>query len=269
MQLDFSAFVETIKKSSPVIAFGIGLFLISSLITISQGIKIIHEYYTNTLGYKTKLIKNIELLYAGVNIDYFKQNFGAPLFVNHNLKINRIEYIFINKYFYLQAITDEVDTVLAYSITTRESDFNPSIELGPYTNENKIVNIKLGITHFSDLKDLGNPGNIFSFVGAHDFFYGEEYYFGNPGKYQSFYFATNESGYFDTKDEFGLPVEEKDIQIDNPRVQKFRGSQIINTYMITAPLTDAKDLFLNGFSNVNFFGGFYIGPNSSQVRVIP
>lgn len=167
----------------------------------------------------------------------------------------------------MQALTDLEGTVLAYSVTTRDKNFNPAITI--WTD--KEIKIELGKTKFIELKE---PNQITSYMGVHNFYYSEHYYFGNPGLYQSYYFTLSETGYmgdvsFDSpeyydKIDFDLEFDDSNARKDIIRptdrdVIKFRENSIINTFTVTAPLGDFDG---EVFKDVRF------GPDLNQVRVM-
>lgn len=167
-------FVSKTKKSYIAFAVGIILFFLSSVITLTNGVSILKNYYLNSIGYKTQQLENIRTVAPGTNIGFLESKFGNPIFINRANNIKETEYIFINKYFYLQAITDENETVLAFSVTTRVKDFNPTLVLGPYHEDMKTLRIVLGQSQYSELNSpitsWGGPEVIFPAIGFHDFF---------------------------------------------------------------------------------------------------
>jgi len=175
------------------------------------------------------------------------------------------EYIFGNQYFYLQVLTDSSDRVLAYGVTTRKADFNPSFKIlehgrvlpdnvekaNPFAHK-----ITLGKTHFSDFPY--SPENIFAYLGARRLYYHEEYYFGNPGDYQSYFIGVNDSGYVDINyDNFDFSLKDE-INPDDKNVANFRKRSTINTILVTFP---------KGFGEPAL-RKYLIGPDLDQVRVI-
>ncbi len=265
------------KKYPVIIIVGIVLIILSSIITISEGGSILLRYYQETVGYKHQLQEEIYKLSAETNIDYFKSILGGPVFVN-GLSLDKREYIFVNQYFYAQVITDKEGKSLAYSITTRSKDFNPKITLlsggstyEPSTGEEKSseLSIFLGKTNFSELDQLFGEPIYFTYVGAHNFFYSEEYSFGNPGNYQSFIFSINESGYLDIPeipDSFFEFQPKQSISSSDHEVERFRSGAEINTFTITAPFVKGED-FLSD-ADKNRLGGFIFGPDYNQVRIL-
>jgi hypothetical protein len=62
------------------------------------------SFIARHLGYKRTLIRDLNRLSVGVNLDYFRQILGSPVFVN-SLPEDHSEHIFVNNHFYVQAIT--------------------------------------------------------------------------------------------------------------------------------------------------------------------
>lgn len=110
--------------------------------------------------------------------------------------------VFIDRDYYVQTISDDDQTVLAYSVTTRSRRFRPSLHPVPALDFSRIrlrrskedrrvqPHIVLGKTRFSDLDatepEHFAPPRLRLRIGAHNFDYSETSYFGNPGRYQSF-----------------------------------------------------------------------------------
>jgi len=150
--------------------------------------------------------------------------------------------------------------VLAFSITTRNKRFNPTLTLGPYSIDNQLVRIRLGKTRFAELTSLARPSSISSSLGARRFHYYEEYYFGNPGKYQTYVFALNDAGCdpWERWDAWDHPkISDGWTSIDDPEVAAFRRTAAINTYAVIGPHISPENL-----------NAFVFGPNYDQVRIL-
>jgi hypothetical protein len=164
---------------------------------------------------KQTLLKNVEALEPGVNIGVYKKTFGDPQYIRQNgdpTYINQPgetkikEYIFVSKYFYLDAITDINDTVQYFAVTIRVKDFNPTFTIPTISQTAATAQITLGISTFKDISGPNDlPLSISGCVGAHDVYYHEIYYFGLPGKYRQFGFGLNEAGYLANKYEDYIP----------------------------------------------------------------
>ncbi|HVB59013.1 MAG TPA: ETEC_3214 domain-containing protein [Candidatus Acidoferrales bacterium] len=251
MSFDVGQFLEELKASPVFILLGLFVVLLSSLITISSGVALLVKFYRSTLGYKQVLLGNLSRLAAGVSISYFQAILGPHVF--EKTADGRREHVFVNEYFYVQAITNSEGTVIVFSVTTRTRHFNPSLTMGPYSLTGEIIRIRLGRTKFADIDAFAKPSKLFCSLGARRFQYYEERYFGNPGNYQVFLFAINDAGY--RGHAFISPRSE--LSIDDPQVKEFRQDAVINTYTITAPFRSSDDL-----------KGFWVGPDHDQVRIV-
>lgn len=265
----FTYILEGIKKSSTFITLAFIVLTISYILTLSQGASVLKDFYNSTIGYNSIMLKRLDRLSADTNINYFIDMIGNPVFINNVSDENKKykEYIFVDKLFYVQAITDIDDKVLVYSITTRDKNFNPKLKLWDVT-------IELGKTKFSELDSLGyDPVRVVSFLAAHDFHYGEEYYFGNPANYQSYVFSLNESGYwgiaYNGEEDFVAPPHDPwidgIIDKENEEIKNFRENSVINTYTITSPLLAN---FREKDGTIDLPTSQY-GPSWNQVRVLP
>jgi hypothetical protein len=199
--------------------------------------------------------KQIEKLVPATNINFFNEILGSPTFVNKRNKTK--QYVFIKDLFYVDAITDFENKVLAYSVTTRDKNFNPSFTLGPYSTDKKQVVIKLGKSTFSEVDDLWkHDAKITSGLGNRRMCYREEHYFGNPGLYQTYIFGMNDAGYIDSGDPSILNMGI--TKTSDPRVEEFRKTAVINTYTIIAPFVNPDELEITT----------WLGPDLDQVRII-
>lgn len=252
--------LKQLRRTTPVVILLLIVGGVTMLGSFYEDGSLALYVFNKTFRYKSMLMEEIASLAASVHIGYFTERLGSPVFVNTS-DAGAKEYVFVNKYFYVQAITDTEGQVQRYAVTTRDKEFNPSFKL---FDGQEIV---LGKSHFSDIE----CGKITSLWGAHDFHYDEEFYFGNPGNYQSFFFALNESGYpgieHEDDDNFAFPIEIESTKpsCDDGAVQKFRKKAIINTYAVTAPYVGFSEESDEEATSL----GFGIGPNYNQVRILP
>ena len=120
-----------------------------------------------------------------------------------------VECIFIDRFYYLQTISDADETVLAFSVTTRRKRFRPRFEaptgMSPLQRIKwrrqvgepfrPLFRVRLGRTRFSDL----DPEDADDFAGPHfqatwavrTFRYSELNYYGNPGGYLTYVFTAS------------------------------------------------------------------------------
>lgn len=241
---------ESARKIWVVVLIGLCLTVLNSLIIISASIPIVKSLYISTIGEKSDLIQKLESLVPATNILSFKQKFGEPTFINVNDEKKLKEYVFVNKYFYLSATTNINDKVLYYAVTTRDNNFNPVFSSPIYDVKGNQIKVSLGKTRFNEIAD--SPLVIDGCVGAHDWFYYESYYLGNPGNYQTYAFGINMSG--DGSEKVGENIlqiadttcswniknknTKEQTTILSENVDNFRKNNIINTYLVTAPSED-------------------------------
>ncbi len=198
--------------------------------------------------------------------------------------------MFIDRDFYVQTITDDDDTVLAFSVTTRSPRFRPIYEVhrrlgwierwrwrrrwrAPYR---PLLTLRLGVTTFADLDpadpdELAGPHLRIS-MGVHNHAYSEITYKGNPGSYQWFVWTASDAarhGRFGEGmavrneiggDEWPDPSREgAELQwSDMPETERFRRETVITTYTVIHP-----SLWIDNYPLERF------GPHENEVRLLP
>ncbi|MFA6408342.1 MAG: ETEC_3214 domain-containing protein [Candidatus Paceibacterota bacterium] len=214
------------------------LTLVFSFFGGLAGLIFVYKQLEQMIFYKRVWLRKIDQLAASVNINLFFEILGSPVFINTSE--NRKQYVFINDLFYADATADLNGTVLMYTVTTRRSDFNPTLKLA-----NAIAAIKLGIDTFQELDAVAfGSGKVSSGLGNRRAFYFEEYYFGNPGLYQTYLFGINDAG--SQKGTEGGSVNGSIYNLGatettDPRIQDFRKAAVINTFGVTAPYNNNLD----------------------------
>ena len=199
------------------------------------------------------------------------------------------ESIFIDRDYYVQTISDDDETVLAFSVTVRHPRFRPVFELPPKVGWREqrrwrkrtgeefrpLFRVRLGRTRFSEL-DRGDPdeqtGHHFkASIGARSFRYSEDHYHGNPGYYQTYVFTassvsglsdgiTNLSGAMQEAGGEEWPDPDRSDQPDwdqMPKGQSFRRQAAVTTYTVLSL----------GLSVENYPATF--GPHGDEVRTLP
>lgn len=221
--------------------FGAGwiIILISSLITIAISLVGVVRWALAKLNAKNIYLRKTLQLTIGMHIRNFENILGIPAFINKLDKglSDYEEYVFSNQYFYTQAIINSREEVVLFSVTTRESNFNPEFQIG-----GSGMAIRLGKTSFSEIGH--DPVNTFQHydhggVG----FYSEIHFFGRPGHYLQYAFSININGsrggilFRDTPDDLAI----------------FRSNTPINTYSVI------------GSIDVDEIVNLILGPRTGQV----
>jgi hypothetical protein len=200
------------------------------------------------------------------------------------------ECFFIDRDYYVQALCDEDETVIGFSVTTRTSRFRPTFtgheSLGrrgrklfrkitgqPWSD---FFHLRLGRTRFVDLGiDREWSPSYQVIVGARWAAYSEAYYFGNPGYYQTFVFSAGGAAYHSpvgplgelseavgTAEWFGGLLDE-----DAPRsphapdfeqiLERVRRESVVTTYTVVGPHIQLSDYPAT------------FGPHGDEVRTLP
>lgn len=165
------------------------------------------------------------------------------------------EYVFINNYCAIVALTDINDKVISYTITSLNTKFKPKVDI-------KTLNIffQLGVSTFKEISDQLHDPRISGTLGANWFNYNEEYSFGRPGNYQTYIFSLNENGILEEKFFNNIPFffGEEETNWKKEEVENFRTHISPNSFTITAPFYDTP----YGFSDYTY------GPSKQQMNMI-
>ena len=298
---------STLADAAAVVA-GIG-----ALIVIGATIR---EFWRRTLGRRSDRYGRLSRLGTGAHLSFFTAVLGEPPAMSRTvLKTDFKEFIgsndpafeptsegpqvrlvsarfgvstFIDRDYFVQAITDQDQTVIAYSVTTRSNWFRPVLEIprrpGPITRLRwrrkfglwrPVVRVKLGRTKFADF-DPPNPDgfngpHLRVNMGAHNHAYSEIEYKGNPGYYQSFAWTASDAA---RQGRFGLGMSvQREVggnewpnQEDPsagpawqamPETQRFRRETVTTTYTVIGP-----SLWLENYPLERF------GPWVDEVRTL-
>jgi len=279
-------------------------------------------WWRRNFGRRANSYDRLRRLGTGANLTFFEAVLGDPPAVSRSIvKSDYLEYlsaddpeydprrsdeiqtrtfakafglaIFIDRDYYVQAISETDGTVLAFSVTTRSRRFRPVYvphrELGPIERwrhrrrwrqrYRPLVKIELGKTRFADL-DPKDPDQFAGprlrlRLGAHNFAYSEITYFGNPGYYQDFAWTTSDASgraaklgkttglYEEIQGQSGEPKDDWPYEgspewADMPRMQQFRRETTITTYTVIGVGLSVENYPINRF-----------GPWIEEVRTIP
>lgn len=256
--------------------------------------------WRRSLGRKRDTSRRLRRLGTNAHLSFFEAVLGGPPAIRRSVEGKRTdyvedgqdfrkvehprtfrEYIWIESDYYLQAVTDQEDTVQAFSVTTRDAHFNPRFRaLSNYFVQDwwilrklklgrqlRTFDLRLAKTHFSALEQ---PERIDAYMGAHTFGYSERHYYGNPEGYQHFVCTVNDAGVqawdatqvlFDSDGPWditwGTDWENDPAFEEFERVIAFRKAATINTFTVIGPDLDADDYPVT------------YGPHEHHVRTIP
>jgi hypothetical protein len=194
--------------------------------------------------------------------------------------IELTETVWLDRDYYVQALVDPDETVLAFSVTTRSRRFRPLfqvptspglVERVRFIHQSNtlrpapLFRVRLGRTHFAG---IGEPGGVLASLGFRRFAYTEAHWFGNPGSYQYYVFSFNDAGsppWPDTSLIFpdGGGVFRAGLWADDSSpatletINDFRKRTAPNTYTVVGPRFQLED-YPTSF-----------GPDYDEIRILP
>jgi len=254
--------------------------------------------YRKTLGRRRERYRRLARLGTGAHLSFFVSVLGEPPAIRHTIRKadsrtyvasddprfdpalagpdasgheiveTRVytESVFIDRDYYVQAISDDDDTVLAFSVTTRTRRFHPvyRMPVPPSWIERKrlkrefgyryvpLLRVTLGRSRFAD-GDSKDPDRFAGphlrlQLGAHNWTYSEYRSFGNPGYYQTFVLTASDVAarlavgqFHDVQREIGgnewpdpdpTKYAGQPTWEEMPATQEFRRSTVITTYTV-------------------------------------
>jgi hypothetical protein len=199
-----------------------------------------------------------EQIRAGVSLSYAEAILGPPLVVGDNEFSSEQIYLYSGNW--VQLVHDDKGKVLLLAVTDCSSDSKQTIETPVYGNQSADAagTVTLNETTLAEA-GMGSPDY---FIGAHDVYFFEEYFRGNPGQYKEWAvgfsdacplqafspdFATLEQA---ISRESVLGQDKRTWAVDwkeDADIAEFRSTARITTYAETAPgvtldSVDAADL---------------------------
>lgn len=229
------------------------------------------------VGRRRSASKRLQRLTPNVQLDYFSKVLGlVPIYKRRVADLS--ESIFRHEDFYVQALTDENEQVVFYSVTTRSERFRPLMwpnKVHPLSHPHPPV-ARLGEATFEELTlDHIDGVSLFIRGATAPTFYIEDYYFGNPGLYQHYLAGLNECGPMTADTSLMSPLagpgthlgtfgrDPDDYEalgdwLQSAAVTAFRALAVPNTYGVTSP----------NFSPRQHGSRFALGPDPVQMRTL-
>jgi hypothetical protein len=276
------------------------VLLLSALVALNTLVPLAVATYRRTLGRRRDRYKRLSRLGTGAQLNFFEAVLGEPPAIQRTvtgkayidgdpddgpLEVDKdyLESIFLDRFFFVQTISNDDETVVAFSITTRAKRFNPvftGVPDPPWRQRlwltlrfgrrpARLFRVKLGQTPFAELDD---PIFVQPWVGVRAASYSEGHYYGNPGYYQHYVFTASVVGYpppggplletaqFLGHREWPYPDDSPDaspLLRDIPGLSEFRRTSAITTYSVLGDLSPAH------FPRTSY------GPHGDDVRTLP
>ncbi|MEK7525877.1 MAG: ETEC_3214 domain-containing protein [Patescibacteria group bacterium] len=253
--------MENKKRNKLTSIISIGFFLLFIFVLFSQASdltkRLFYRFGRSKIEHKYGILEKISV---GINIEYLKSILGTPAFINQLKEEEESEFVFVDDYYYVQAVVDKDGEVISLVMVSRSEDFNPLLgNLG-------VIEAILNKTTFSEIKESENYKVCYRFQGANTpQYYFEESFFGNAGNYLTYLVGISDAGSpvqripdYDSKD----MSDGWQGEVDCSRINKEqRDEKQVNTFITWSP--EVKTKYQSNIP-IRFFG-----PNLTQVRLLP
>jgi hypothetical protein len=202
-------------------------------------------------------------LRAGLSLQHFEDVLGTPLFVTPSSDGQFTQSLFRGSEYWLQTISDLAGAVQLMAITSCTPNFRPRFE----GIRNAEPAFDVVVLHETELDQTGAaPSRVHYFTSGAtaNSFYFDEYYFGNPGNYKTYFVGINDACGFDFSDPVyelfitAADYREKAFDPTDDLVRTFRSRAVANTYAETAP-----------FATNEALASFQIGADRILTRTAP
>jgi hypothetical protein len=266
--LDLDNFGEWLLGAASILGRGAALLVLGGAIW---------AWYRRTLGRRRDRYARLARLGTGAQLSFFTSVLGEPPAMRKSFlaPVPRwdeeaqlmlpvegaiIECFFIDRDYYIQAVCDPDESVVAFSVTTRSKRFAPTFLFPPMRGFlarrrfkkksgqafEHYFKVKLGHTRFADLPSGSSPKRKAE-SGARTYSYTEAYWYGNPGNYQHYCFTASSATYQarvgpigDVVEEIGRdwiggPGEEPSEPDPQSALYRFRRETPITTYTVIGP----------------------------------
>ncbi|RBQ20864.1 hypothetical protein DP939_07285 [Spongiactinospora rosea] len=241
-----SRFESWTKRNLLVVVLVFAALLLSSVITIGSSVAGIREWYTETFNWRESEYAKLTGLQAGFSMEMFKKRLGDPVFRNTVPESKRklTQSTFAGRGYWAHIISDELDVVLAYSVTSCDQDFQPTFT----TRTSPPSTITLNKTPFPGV-GLGDNARTEIFIsGATSNSYVYQFlYQGNPSGYKTYGWGLNDAcPWYPADGKRDLPdswagwflgsegVEFQQKKEPGPKMRELLAVSTVNTYMETA-----------------------------------
>lgn len=233
--------------------------LISSLITLFTAAGDLKGWYESRFNWREAEYEKLASLHAGYSISKFREELGAPLFVEPVQDKGLTENIFKGRGYWVDVVTDKSGTSLAYAVTSCDEDFRPkfSFAIGSDGESSGELSVTLNRDLLSKepVRDLGALKVFISGATSNSYAF-QVIPPSNPTNYKSYGWGMNDACSWISATSDGALNSWIDWQNDHlsedPYLEmgglsvSLRGlmkTSIVNTYMETAPLVSESDVY--------------------------
>jgi len=219
--------------------------------------------WARTLGRRREVSRRLAKLGLNQQLSYYEEVLGVA--ATRRAWGDSEEHVWVSDLCFVQAITDSKSAVVKFAVTSRRLKwpaFSPRFVMAP--NSSEPARLRLNRTRLGQLPD---PSRIYGDLGANRVSYWEEYWFGNPGDYCTYFVGNNDvapadfpvdvlSGRRAPSSRDGMQLWETGDKMD-AALSEYRHRAVANTYGEAAPYYfDTPD-------------DASLGPDLGYVRVLP
>jgi len=184
-------FADQVRRTPPLVLLLLLSAIIAAAGTVYGAAQCVWDGYDETYRWRQHEYEKIAELRAGISIERYDELLGSPLFVRDNDDGSLTESSFRERDYWIQAVHDATGTVLLFSVSACDEDFRPTFQIVDSRS------VRFGVT----LNDIplsevpATPDRVFYFlpVATANMYLYDEYYFGNPGLYKSYYVGINDA----------------------------------------------------------------------------
>jgi hypothetical protein len=220
--------VDLWVRSSPFLYLFLVALIISSTITISQGVGLVVDYVDEHYQWRQVEYSKIASLRAGISAAKVEEVMGSPLFVKVSEDGMFTELTFEGRDYWVQAVHDGADSVVLLAITSCSRSFHPTLKT-------RVGEVTLNESLF-DFEGNHSPikHRYYGSGATRNSFFYDQYYEGNPGFYKTYFFGINDAcpAVANHANELGAVNWTSDAP-DSSAIQEFRSNSVINTYAET------------------------------------
>ncbi|MET9409546.1 hypothetical protein ABZX90_27835 [Streptomyces sp. NPDC002935] len=252
-------FDEWTKRNVFLTVLAFSAVLISSVITLFTAASDLKGWYESRFDWKEAEYEKLTSLHAGYSFAKFREELGAPLFVQPVRGKDLTENIFEGRGYWVDVVTDKSGTSLSYAVTACKSDFRPkfSFSIGSVDESSGALSVTLNqdfmtqnpVRDFGTLKVYasGATSNSFAFQVIPP---------SNPTSYKSYGWGLNDACPWRSTlsgDSLDSWLKWQDSHLSSKPYFQMDGlsaplrglmdRSIVNTYMETAPHVEESDVY--------------------------
>lgn len=233
-----------LAQTSPINIMNFIATIIGYLTIFIQAGRALYTFYNTHIDWKRAEEKRINSLRPGISIEKFREMLGTPL-SRRTSDVDYIEYVFQQRGYWIQAITNKDDTVVLYAVTSADQRFKPRLKHNPASEY-----IRLRQTTFKAAAGKTEPRLRYFISGATaNSYLLEEVCLGNPSHYQTVLWGYNDACTNVWADDNVmrdlyeyLSSSALTPSIHDTLINKFRTQNTFNTFAVTAPLADVDEV---------------------------